>query len=610
MALTKIGSIGINTGIAFAGVTTIVTLNGSDAVLSVGGTVNFVSDVSIGGTVSIAGTLTYEDVTNVDAVGLITARDGIVVGSGITLSKDGDVFFTGIATGNGSGLTALNASNLGSGTVPTARLGSGTASSSTFLRGDSTFQTVNTDLVSDTSPQLGGNLDANDKNILIGDSDSNSENRIRIGDSQDLDIFHDGNSKLQNSTGELRYQSDTHVLRSQSTSDTHIKSVDGGAVELYHDNSKKIETTGTGAVVTGIVTATEVVATSIQTGGRKNIIINGAMKVAQRGTSFTNISDTGVIGSVDRIVMVGANLDELAFAGKQTSDGPDGFSKCFEFDVTTAENALDANDLVYMRYKVEGQDLTHLFNANGTGKNFTLSFYVKAYQTGTYQLNIYKNQGPRFISKTYTVDASATWQRVVIPFTGDTGTSGMNDDNGNGFQIAWMFAAGSNYTSGSLQPNWGSWPGNSGFAAGHAVNTASSANNYFRITGIQLELGSQATAFEHRSFGEELALCQRYFFKNINESGESGCNYAKAYSTSELFTSQRFPVAMRTSPTITAYGNAGTAGTVHKLGSPDVSYTSIDRQDRYGGMRFNSSSAWATGDTDMYSYTFQADAEL
>ena len=116
MALTKIGSIGINTGIAFAGVTTIATLNASDNVLSVGGTVNFVSDVSIGGTVSIAGTLTYEDVTNVDAVGLITARDGIVVGSGITLSKDGDGFYTGVVTattfsgafsGDGSNLTGV-----------------------------------------------------------------------------------------------------------------------------------------------------------------------------------------------------------------------------------------------------------------------------------------------------------------------------------------------------------------------------------------------------------------------------------------------------------------------------------------------------------------------
>ena len=112
MALTKIGSIGINTGIAFAGVTTIATLNGSDSVLSVGGTVNFVSDVSIGGTVSIAGTLTYEDVTNVDAVGLITARDGIKVGSGVTLSVDGDIFATGVVTatsfsGSGALLTGV-----------------------------------------------------------------------------------------------------------------------------------------------------------------------------------------------------------------------------------------------------------------------------------------------------------------------------------------------------------------------------------------------------------------------------------------------------------------------------------------------------------------------
>ena len=122
MSLTKIGSIGINTGISFAGVTTIATLNASDNVLSVGGTVNFVSDVSIGGTVSIAGTLTYEDVTNVDAVGLITARDGIKVGSRITLSKDGDIFATGVTTsttfsGSGANLTNLPAANI-TGTLP------------------------------------------------------------------------------------------------------------------------------------------------------------------------------------------------------------------------------------------------------------------------------------------------------------------------------------------------------------------------------------------------------------------------------------------------------------------------------------------------------------
>ena len=115
---------------------------------------------------SIGGVLTYEDVTNVDSVGIITARAGVLVGSGITLSKDGDVFFTGIATGNGSGLTALNASNLGSGTVPTARLGSGTASSSTFLRGDSTFAAV-------TSTTINNNAD---NRVITGSGTANTLN--------------------------------------------------------------------------------------------------------------------------------------------------------------------------------------------------------------------------------------------------------------------------------------------------------------------------------------------------------------------------------------------------------------------------------------------------
>ena len=129
MSLTKIGSIGINTGIAFAGVTTIVTLNTANDALSIGATVNVGSGITLGASGDIFAT----------GVSTVTT---LKVGSGVTVSSDGDVFFTGIATGNGSGLTGINASNLGSGTVPTARLGSGTASSSTFLRGDSTFAAV------------------------------------------------------------------------------------------------------------------------------------------------------------------------------------------------------------------------------------------------------------------------------------------------------------------------------------------------------------------------------------------------------------------------------------------------------------------------------------
>ena len=162
MSLTRIGSIGINTGIAFAGVTTIVTLNTANDALSIGATVNVGSGITLGASGDIFAT----------GVSTVTT---LKVGSGVTVSSDGDVFSTGVTTsttfsgafsGSGANITALNASNLASGTVPTARLGSGTASSSTFLRGDSTFAAV-------TSTTINNNAD---NRVVTGSSSANTLN--------------------------------------------------------------------------------------------------------------------------------------------------------------------------------------------------------------------------------------------------------------------------------------------------------------------------------------------------------------------------------------------------------------------------------------------------
>ena len=187
------------------------------------GVLTVTNTLAVGGTVSIGGTLTYEDVTNVDAVGLVTARNGIVVGSGITLSKDGDGFFTGIVTatsfsgalsGSGANITALNASNISSGTVPTASLGSGTASSSTFLRGDSSFQTITTDLVGDTSPQLGGDLASNGNDIVFADND-----KAIFGTGSDLKIYHNGtNNYFLSSNGAYIFDTGSSELARLTTS--------------------------------------------------------------------------------------------------------------------------------------------------------------------------------------------------------------------------------------------------------------------------------------------------------------------------------------------------------------------------------------------------------
>ena len=208
MALTKIGSIGINTGIAFAGVTTIVTLNGSDAVLSVGGTVNFVSDVSIGGTVSIAGTLTYEDVTNIDAVGIITARSNILVGSGITLSPDGDIFFTGIMTGNGSGLTGV----------------------------------ANTDVIFTDKLQVG-----------------DSPELISVGVGSDLQIYHESNNNYINATNGTLFVRGSDLILEDAGGNDYVVCTDtgtGGSVTLKHEGSSKLVTASGGVTVTGTVAAT------------------------------------------------------------------------------------------------------------------------------------------------------------------------------------------------------------------------------------------------------------------------------------------------------------------------------------------------------------------
>ena len=220
----------------------------------------------------------------------------------------------------------------------------------------------------------------------------------------------------------------------------------------------------------GIVTTNTVYATtfvpSVGWLGNRNVIINGGMTVAQRGTSSTDTE----YRTVDRFGFIKSNTDELAFAQKQTDSYPNGFSKCYEIDITTAESALAADELAYVRYKVEAQDLRPFYNNDGTGKNFTLSFWVRAKQTGTYQVSIHKEDNTvRFISSTYAYAVADTWQFVEWNVTGDTGTSGINDDNGQGFDISWKLAAGTDYTSGTPQTTWGSFS-NAVFAAGHAVN--------------------------------------------------------------------------------------------------------------------------------------------
>ena len=258
--------------------------------------------------------------------------------------------------------------------------------------------------------------------------------------------------------------------------------------------------------------------------GNRNKIINGSMICSQRGSSF---AAANMIYTLDRFKIQGSNDGAVTISQSTTS--PDGFSKSFKVDVTTADTSIASGQYLQINNRVEAQDLQDLAYGTSAAKAITLSFYVRSNVTGTYTFAIQQaDNSAKQVSQTYTINSANTWERKTFTFAGDT-SGVINNDNGTGFQIYWNLAIGTQYTSGTSRPNWTTFS-DSDFAAGHTANLLSSTSNEFYLTGIQLEVGSSATDFEHRSFGQELELCKRYY-QQINGDYDDYTGFS-AYSES------------------------------------------------------------------------------
>ena len=235
----------------------------------------------------------------------------------------------------------------------------------------------------------------------------------------------------------------------------------------------------------------------------RNLMINGAMQVAQRGTSETSVSTSQYANACDRFKVNGNNG---TWTISQDTDAPDGFSNSFKM-LLTATETISGTSYWSVEQKMEGQNLQGLAYGTSSAKTVTVSFYVKSNITGTYCLNLYQDDGTKNFPKTYTIDSANTWERKTISFIGDTSTA-LDNDNAASLRTQFFVVAGSSYNSGT--------PGSRGaytdatFAAGHTAQI-DAVDDYWQITGLQLEVGEQATPFEHRSFGDELARCQRYY---------------------------------------------------------------------------------------------------
>jgi len=289
-------------------------------------------------------------------------------------------------------------------------------------------------------------------------------------------------------------------------------------------------------------------------GGRKNLIINGAMQVAQRGTSLTGLhNNTNYL--IDRFSFGGAT-SSVRLTMSQDSDGPAGFANSLKLDCTTADTSIAAGDEHYFQYRVEGQDLQRLKKGTSSAESMTLSFYVKGNAAATYTAEFYDADNNRQNGQTFNVTTS--WNRVTLTYAPDT-TGAYTDDNTIGVYIVFWINAGSNHTSGTFTSN--TW------AASVTANRVSSSNTSFfdstartlNITGVQLEVGSTATDFEHRSYGEELALCQRYFQKVASgaDTAASTLGIGAMYTSAQLHVVIDLAVTMRVKPSVTIASGSG-----------------------------------------------------
>jgi hypothetical protein len=291
----------------------------------------------------------------------------------------------------------------------------------------------------------------------------------------------------------------------------------------------------------------------------KPLIINGNMAVAQRGTSFADVGD-GVY-TLDRFETSKSTDGAVTVTQETLSSGNAynaGFRTALKCDVTTADGTLATNQRFFIQQIIEGQNLQVLKFGTSSAEKLTLSFWVKATKTGTHVVRMYAYDDDRSASISYTVSSSDTWEHKVLNFPADT-TGVIDNDNGQGIQIAWAMGAGASFQSGTLATTWGSNTSANDFVG--QVNGLDSTSNNFHLTGVQLEVGEFSSTtlppFQFESFADNLARCYRYYQVPVHNKDHQGNNEeygafnTGTYSADAYFRAARpLGVEMRANPTL------------------------------------------------------------
>ena len=306
------------------------------------------------------------------------------------------------------------------------------------------------------------------------------------------------------------------------------------------------------------------------TGGalsHRNLIINGAMNIAQRGTSVTDVNQVSTYFNADRwkhwestAGQYQTSLYSMSTAEQNTT----GHTKAIKLNVknNNAVSSLGAGAYAFVGTILEGQDLQHLQYGTANAKTITISFWVKSNKTGTYVLNLNKADSTvTRVPMEYTINTANTWEKKTITITPTQGSTSLitasggaiDNNNGIGFEILWVLAVGSTYSGGTAN----TWSANvNHIGTSNQVNWMDTDTNDFYLTGVQLELGSVATPFEYRSHADELQRCKRYYqlVASYNTSGKQNLRWqgisCHIYNTTRAFFAFQLDVEMRAQPTV------------------------------------------------------------
>ena len=307
-------------------------------------------------------------------------------------------------------------------------------------------------------------------------------------------------------------------------------------------------------------------------GVNRNLIINGAMNVAQRGTSFNQPADGAY--TLDRFSVFRNGAGIMDVEQSTTVPSEEGFKNSLKCTVDTVDTSLGSSDFGGLATKIEGQDLARFHFGKSTAKQFVLSFFVRSNVTGTYSVSFRNGSANRYLVKEYTISSADTWQKITITNLADnTGT--WATDNTSGLHIVWCL-----WEGGYSAPadTWGT--GNI-IGSSSNVNWVSSTDNNFYLTGVQFEVGQNSTEFEHEPFAVTHQKCQRYCQIRIGTDGANGATaqlgIGNARASTAAYFQDRLQVKMRTAPSLTVLN--ATNFYLYQTGAHSVTALGIDTSD-------------------------------